>query len=139
MYGCEEDEANTFAELCPRFGVVPTITSDAVSVTRVIAAPGNRCVSVGHKSEISGDELRALREAGVEYISTRSIGVDHIDLDAAEDVGITVENVTYAPDGVADYTLMLILMAIRTHERSSVLRIAVTSGWAASEAGTCAT
>ena len=28
-------------------------------------------------------------------------------------LGITVENVTYAPDGVADYTLMLILMAIR--------------------------
>jgi D-specific alpha-keto acid dehydrogenase len=54
-----------------------------------------------------------LREAGVEYISTRSIGFDHIDLRAADNLGITVENVVYAPDGVADYTLMLILMAIR--------------------------
>jgi D-specific alpha-keto acid dehydrogenase len=49
----------------------------------------------------------------VEYISTRSIGFDHIDLDAAASLGFTVENVVYAPDGVADFTLMLILMAIR--------------------------
>jgi D-specific alpha-keto acid dehydrogenase len=113
VYGCERDEADTFSELCPRFGVVPTIAGDAVSETSVISVPGNRCISVGHKSEISRRVLRVLKEVGVEYISTRSIGVDHIDLDAAEDVGITVENVVYAPDGVADYTLMLILMAIR--------------------------
>ena len=84
-----------------------------MSETSVISVPGNRCISVGHKSEISGPILRALKEAGVEYISTRSIGFDHIDLDAADNLGITVENVVYAPDGVADYTLMLILMAIR--------------------------
>ena len=57
--------------------------------------------------------LLALSRAGVTYISTRSIGFDHIDVDSAERVGITVENVAYAPDGVADYTLMLMLMAIR--------------------------
>ena len=49
----------------------------------------------------------------MEHISTRSIGVNHIDLHAAAHLGITVENAAYAPDGVADYTLMLILMAIR--------------------------
>lgn len=113
VYGCEPDEADAFHELSPHFGVVPTITCDAVSETSVMSLPGNRCISVGHKSEISGRELRALKEAGVEYISTRSIGFDHIDLETAEELGIAVENVVYAPDGVADYTLMLILMAIR--------------------------
>jgi len=113
VYGCEQDEADLFDERCPRFGVVPTITSDVVSESSVISVPRNRCISVGHKSEISGGLLRALRDVGVEYISTRSIGLDHIDVRAAEDMGITVENVVYAPDGVADYTLMLILMAIR--------------------------
>jgi len=113
VFGCEQDEADLFHELSPRFGVVPTITSDAVSETSVVSVPGNRCISVGHKSELSGRELRVLKEIGVEYISTRSIGFDHIDLTAAERTGITVENVVYAPDGVADYTLMLILMTIR--------------------------
>ena len=113
VVGCEPDEAETFIELGLRFGIVPTIISGASSETSVIAAPGNRCISVGHKSEISRPVLRGLKEAGVEHVSTRSIGVDHIDLDAAADLGITVENAPYAPDGVADYTLMLILMAIR--------------------------
>ena len=49
----------------------------------------------------------------MEHLSTRSIGFDHIDRGAAEALGIMVENVVYAPDGVADFTLMLILMAIR--------------------------
>jgi len=113
VYGCEHDEADLFDELCPRFGVVPTMTTDAASENSVIAVPGNRCISVGHKSELSAPALHALRDVGVECISTRSIGFDHIDLRAAEHLGITVENVVYAPDGVADYTLMLILMLIR--------------------------
>lgn len=124
VYGCERDEAEVFGELSPRFGVVPTVTGAAVSEASVISVPGNRCVSVGHKSEVSGPALRALRDTGVEYISTRSIGFDHIDLDAAEKLGITVENVVYPPDGVADYTLMLMLMAIRNAKEvvSSVAR-----------------
>src|SRR5258708_19239433 len=47
------------------------------------------------------------------YISTRSIGYDHINAKYAESVGISVENVAYSPDSVADYTLMLMLMAVR--------------------------
>jgi D-specific alpha-keto acid dehydrogenase len=103
-----------FHELAPRVGLVATTTCDAVSEASIISVPRNRCISVGHTSELSGRELRALRSAGVEYVSTRSIGLDHIDLDAAARCGITVENVGYAPDGVADFTLMLILMAIRS-------------------------
>jgi len=47
------------------------------------------------------------------YISTRSIGHNHIDVKYAESLGITVGNVAYSPDSVADYTLMLMLMAVR--------------------------
>jgi D-specific alpha-keto acid dehydrogenase len=113
VYSCEHDEGELLKELSPRFGIVPTITSVAVSEASVVSVPTNRCISVGHKSEVTGPMLRTLRAAGVEHISTRSIGFDHIDLDAATRLGITVENVVYAPDGVADFTLMLILMAIR--------------------------
>ncbi len=113
VYGCEPDEADVFSELSRRLGVIPTLTSAAVSESGIMPRPGSRCISVGHKSEVDAATLRALKEAGVEHISTRSIGFDHIDLHAAEELGITVENVVYAPDGVADYTVMLMLMAIR--------------------------
>jgi D-specific alpha-keto acid dehydrogenase len=113
VYGCEPEEAALFRELGPRYGVTPTVTAAAASEATVIATPANRCASVSHKAELPCRSLRALRAAGVEHVTTRSIGVNHIDLRAAARLGITVENAVYDPDGVADFTLMLILMAIR--------------------------
>ncbi|WP_374202844.1 D-lactate dehydrogenase VanH [Saccharothrix sp. S26] len=113
VYGCEPDEAVLFREIAPRFGVVPTITEAAVSEATVELASGHRCVSVGHKARITNSTLRALSRAGVSYISTRSIGYNHIDVDYAKSLGISVENVAYSPDSVADYAVMLMLMAIR--------------------------
>nr|WP_027941972.1 D-lactate dehydrogenase VanH [Amycolatopsis taiwanensis] len=113
IYGCGPDEAVLFRELAPRFGVLPTITEAAVSEANIDLASGNRCISVGHKTRITNSTLLALGQAGVRYISTRSIGFNHIDVEYAESVGISVENVTYSPDSVADYTLMLMLMVVR--------------------------
>jgi D-specific alpha-keto acid dehydrogenase len=49
----------------------------------------------------------------VTYVSTRSVGFNHVDVEAARRLGIRVEGVAYSPDSVADYTLMLILMLLR--------------------------
>src|ERR1700737_1569184 len=113
IYGCDQDEAALFREMAPRFGVLPTITEAAVSEANIGLASGNRCISVGHKTRVTNPPLLALSRAGVQYISTRSIGYNHIDVNYAESVGVTVGNVAYSPDSVADYTLMLILMAVR--------------------------
>jgi D-specific alpha-keto acid dehydrogenase len=113
IYGCGQDEVGLFREMAPRFGVMPVITEAAVSEANVELAFGNRCISVGHKTRITNSTLLALGRAGVTYISTRSIGYNHIDAKYAESIGISVENVTYSPDSVADYTLMLMLMAVR--------------------------
>jgi D-specific alpha-keto acid dehydrogenase len=113
IYGCGLDEAVLFRETAPRFGVMPTITEAAVSEANIELAFGSRCISVGHKTQITNSTLFALGQAGVEYISTRSIGYNHINVNYAKSVGITVGNVAYSPDSVADYTLMLMLMAVR--------------------------
>ncbi len=113
VYGCERDEAAVFQQVAPRFGVALTITASAVSAAGARLAYGNRCVSVGHKTPVANSALLALSQAGVRYVSTRSVGYDHIDLDYATSVGIRVGNVAYSPDSVADYTLMLMLMAVR--------------------------
>jgi D-specific alpha-keto acid dehydrogenase len=113
IYGCGKDEAALFRELAPRYGVTPTITEAAVSETNIDLASGNRCISVSHKAQITDATLLALSRVGVRYISTRSIGYNHINLAHAESVGISVGNVAYSPDSVADYTLMLMLMAVR--------------------------
>ncbi|MFJ5681070.1 D-lactate dehydrogenase VanH [Streptomyces sp. NPDC093097] len=121
VYGCEQDEALLFREMAPRFGVVPTITKEAVSEANIDLAAGNRCISIGHKTHVTRATLTALSRAGVEYLSTRSVGCNHIDVSYAESVGISVGNVEYSPDSVADYTLMLMLMAVR-HAKATIRR-----------------
>jgi D-specific alpha-keto acid dehydrogenase len=121
IYGCGDDEARLFREMAPRLGVVPTITAAPLSERNIGLVFGNRCVSVSHKTPVTNSALRTLSEAGVTYISTRSVGYDHIDVTYADSVGISIGTVTYSPDSVADYTLMLMLMAVR-HARSLVRR-----------------
>jgi D-specific alpha-keto acid dehydrogenase len=102
-----------FREAAPRFCVAPTITEAAVSEANIGLASGSRCISVGHKAPVPNSALLALSRAGVRYICTRSIGFNHIDVTYAQSVGIAVGNVAYSPASVADYTLMLMLMAVR--------------------------
>jgi D-specific alpha-keto acid dehydrogenase len=124
VYGCGRDEAAVFREVAPCFGVVPTVTGAAVSEANAGLARGNRCVSVDHKTRVTSSTLLGLSRAGVRYVSARSIGYDHIDVSYARSVGIAVGNVAYSPDSVADYTLMLMLMAVRNAK--SVIRRAET-------------
>jgi D-specific alpha-keto acid dehydrogenase len=113
IYGCGPDEAALFRDMAPRFGVVPTIAGAPAAEANIGLAAGNRCVSVGHKTPVTNSILLGLSRVGVTYISTRSVGYDHIDVEYAQSIGISVENVAYSPDSVADYTLMLMLMAVR--------------------------
>ena len=121
IFGCEVDEAALFRERAPFFGITPVITAAALSSDVAPLARGSRCISIGHKSPVSRRDLSALDEAGVRYISARSIGLDHIDVAFANSLGITVEPVAYSPDSVADFALMLMLMAVR-QTRAALLR-----------------
>jgi D-specific alpha-keto acid dehydrogenase len=122
IYGCERDEAVFFRQMAPGLGVLPAITEAAVSEANIGLADGNRCISVGHKAQVTNSTLLALSRVGVRYISTRSIGYNHINVEYAESIGLTVGNVAYSPDSVADYTLMLMLMAVRD-AKSTIRRV----------------
>ena len=62
---------------------------------------------------VNEELLKKFKDCGVKFISTRTIGYDHIDLDSAEKLGIHVGNATYSPNSVADYAIMMMLMAVR--------------------------
>lgn len=63
--------------------------------------------------DLGADMLNRFYEVGVRYIATRSIGFDHIDLNRAKELGMGVSHVSYAPETVADYAIMLMLMCCR--------------------------
>lgn len=121
VYGCDRDEAELFERMAPTLGFLPTITDAPVSEATAGLARGSRCVSIGHRTPVTDATLLALRRAGVRYVSTRSIGCNHLDVEYAESLGLRVGTVAYSPDSVADFTLMLMLMALR-HAKSLVRR-----------------
>ncbi len=68
---------------------------------------GAEGVVIVNKSPLDADMLRELHDRGVRYVATRSIGFNHIDIDAAKELGIHVCNTTYPPYGVAEFAVML--------------------------------
>ncbi len=113
VYNCRPfDEKELFTEYAKELGIDLVLCQDAPDMDNVSLCRGSRCVDV-ITSKIDAGLMRAFHENGVEYITTRTIGYDHIDLEAAREYGIKVGNAPYGPHGVADYTVMLILMSIR--------------------------
>ncbi|MFT3984013.1 MAG: D-isomer specific 2-hydroxyacid dehydrogenase family protein [Lachnospiraceae bacterium] len=74
------------------------------------------CISI-ITSRIPPEMVQAFYDCGIRYISTRTIGYDHIDLQKARELGIKIGNAVYGPEGVADYAIMLMLMCIRKMKR----------------------
>jgi D-specific alpha-keto acid dehydrogenase len=122
VYGCDPAEAALFRSTAARFAVRVRITTQALTEATADLARGCRCVSVGHRTRVSDAALTALRRVGVQYVSTRSIGCDHLDVGHAAGLGLEVATVAYSPDSVADFTLMLMLMVVR-RARSLVRRV----------------
>ncbi len=113
VYNCRAfDEKDLFMEYAEELGIELVMCADAPDLDNVSLCQGSRCVDV-ITSKIDADLIHAFRDKGIEYITTRTIGYDHIDLAAAKECGIRVGNAPYGPNGVADYTVMLILMSIR--------------------------
>lgn len=87
-------------------------TSLYPSADNLEMARGYDCLSI-ITNPMTPQILEAFAGMGVRGIATRSIGYDHIDLSAAARLGIRVAHAAYPPYGVADYTVMLMLMALR--------------------------
>lgn len=57
--------------------------------------------------------LDSFQAVGIRNVATRSIGYDHIDIRHAYELGMRVGHAAYPPEGVANYTIMLMMMALR--------------------------
>lgn len=120
VFGCEKDERQLFERYAARFGVEICCFDDPLRYENACDIPPESAISVNHKAPVDALLIRTLQKHNIKYLSSRSVGLDHIDLDAARHAGILVENISYSPESVAEYTIMLMLMAIRN--AGSILR-----------------
>ena len=112
----EYDEREWFDYYSQELGIKLVTTKEAPSLENAELAKGSGCVDI-LTSLVDRNLLQKFADCGVHYLTTRTIGYDHIDLEAAKELGIHVGNAPYGADGVADYTLMLMLMSIRNAKR----------------------
>ncbi|MCQ2578976.1 MAG: D-isomer specific 2-hydroxyacid dehydrogenase family protein [Treponema sp.] len=108
----EYDEKPYLEKICSQLGIEYEYTSDYPSLENIHLAKGADAISI-ITNPCGKEMLDALKANGIKAVSTRSIGYDHIDTDYAQSIGIKVCNVSYSPNSVANYTIMMMLMACR--------------------------
>ena len=111
------DEAEWFERFGRELGLAISGCPDAPDMENIArVTEGCECADI-ITSQITRELMEEFARCGIRYLTTRTIGYDHIDMQAAKDFGIRVGNAPYGPNGVADYAVMLILMSIRNMKR----------------------
>jgi D-lactate dehydrogenase len=82
-------------------------------------AAGFPAVSVFCDDVVNGDVLKHLAAGGTKLVATRSTGFNHIDVGAAEALGVRVVRVAdYSPNSVAEFAVGLLLALNRKIPRA---------------------
>ena len=108
----EADERAFFDELCSEAGVEYVTCPDYPSLDNAHLAKGCEAIRI-QVCDMNRELIRALHAQGVRYICTRSIGTDHIDMNAVRELGMRASHAVYSPESVANYAIMLMLMCCR--------------------------
>jgi len=90
-----------------------TLTEDLIDNLKDITG----VTTTGHSS-IDKAVIDKLIASDIKLYATRTMGYDHVDVKYAKEAGLKVANSNYPPSGVADYTVMLILMSLRHYKKA---------------------
>ncbi|MEI9921347.1 MAG: 2-hydroxyacid dehydrogenase [Bacteroidota bacterium] len=89
-------------------------TPEKLGIDTVDLARGFDTISLFTSDDASAAVIQKLAEAGVQFIALRSVGFDHVDLEAAAAAGIRVANVPeYSPYSIAEHAVAMMLTVNR--------------------------
>ncbi len=108
----EFDEKDFFQQYSKELGIEIGYTLDHLTPDNVDLAEGYDSITI-ITTPVTAPMLDRFMEIGVRMICTRCIGYDHIDIQYAKNIGMVVTNITYETEGVAEFTVMDMLMAVR--------------------------
>ena len=118
LYEVREDEKADIARIAKELKVEVVETGEVPSLENAGMAEGCDGVSILGQGTIDVPLLDVWKKLGVECLSTRTIGFNHIDVAYAKSIGIHVCNASYEPDGVSDFTIMMMLMCLRNYKQA---------------------
>ena len=116
MYEVREDEKKAIERVAEELGADVSISSNILTPQEAESLRGIDGVSILGRTTVNKELLVGLKKAGVGYVSTRTVGYNHMDVAYAAEVGIRLCNANYPPYGVAEFTIMLMLLALRKYK-----------------------
>lgn len=112
IYNYKEDESQYFEEYSKKYGVEIGTYEGYPSLENAEMLKGYEGVSI-YVTDMNAEMLQKFHDMGVKYITTRSVGFDHFDMDKARELGLRISTTPYSPNSVANYAIMMILMSCR--------------------------
>ncbi|MFV0379509.1 MAG: D-isomer specific 2-hydroxyacid dehydrogenase family protein [Anaerorhabdus sp.] len=112
-YAVRSDESAAFKKFSDELNIQVDTVSERLSLDTVEQAKGYDGVAFLGMCSVNEAVLKKLNEMGIKYIASRSTGYNNVDVKSLKALNMKLSNATYSPYCVADFTVMLILMAIR--------------------------
>jgi D-lactate dehydrogenase len=112
-YGVRNLEVEYFNKL-NEYGYELVLINDFLNHENVKEAEGAAAVMIRGNCTADRKNIEFLGKNGVKYILTRTVGYNHIDLQAAKEQGIRIATVpAYSPNAIAELALTLAMMLLR--------------------------
>lgn len=113
-----DDEKEYFNELSALPDTKIELHPEILTADTVSSLDPGSGISVLGMHHYQKKELDLLKKQGILFLSTRTIGYNHIDIEYAKEIGLHVCNARYDPHGVADYTIMMMLLCLRNYKQA---------------------
>ena len=89
VFNCRPDERGLFEFYKQKYNIELAVTSETPTFENCSFVKGCQAVSI-ITTPVNRDLLQAWKEEGIQAVSTRTVGYDHINLEAAEELGILI-------------------------------------------------
>lgn len=112
-YGVRPNEVAYFNDL-NKYNYDLTLIEELLTHDNIETAYNHDAVLLRGNCVADRENIEKMSEHGVKYVFTRTVGFNHIDLDAARDYHMEVARVpSYSPNAIAELSLTLAMMLLR--------------------------
>lgn len=112
-YGVRDVETEYFNSL-NKYGYRTTYVGDLLNTDNLHLIEGNEAVMLRGNCPADAKNIERMAGYGVKYLLTRTVGYNHIDVEAAKKHGLKVARVPgYSPNAIAELALTLAMMLLR--------------------------
>ena len=114
-YGVRDVEEKFFHELNKKFNFEITCVPEYLNnIETAKLAKGHEAVILRGNCWATKEALDIYKELGIKYVLTRTVGVNHIDIKYAKELGIKLAYVPfYSPNAIAELAVTLAMMLLR--------------------------